>query len=108
MITDSSKMKSKWQVGRIVDTIQGKDGVLRGYKTKTGTGYVVERPIQFICDLEIKVCKDNEPSKKRDHIENKMVADQSHDVESKERSQRKAKSAAINVIKGVSLNELED
>ena len=34
MITDSSKMKSKWQVGRIVDTIQGKDGVLRGYKIK--------------------------------------------------------------------------
>ena len=55
MITDSSKMKSKWQVGRIVDTIQGKDGVLRGYKIKVGTGYVVERPIQLVCDLEIKV-----------------------------------------------------
>jgi hypothetical protein len=37
-----------------------------------------------------------------------MVADQSQDVESKKRAQRKAKSAAINVIKGVSLNELED
>ncbi|CAB4027081.1 Hypothetical predicted protein [Paramuricea clavata] len=108
MITDNSKTKSKWQVGRIVDTIQGKDGVLRGYKIKTGTGYVVERPIQLVCNLEIKVCKDNEPSKKRDHIENKVVADQSQDVESKRRPQRKAKSAAINVIKGVSLNELED
>ncbi|CAB3991800.1 Hypothetical predicted protein [Paramuricea clavata] len=104
-------MKYKWQVGRIVDTIQVKDGVLRGYQIKTGTGYVVERPIQLICDLEIKVCKDNEPSKKRDHIENEMVADQSQDVESKKRPQRKAKSeksAAINMIKGVSLNELED
>ncbi|CAB4037475.1 Hypothetical predicted protein, partial [Paramuricea clavata] len=51
------------------------------------------------------VSKDNEPSKKRDHIENKMVADQSQDVELKKRPQRKAKSAAINMIKGVSLNE---
>lgn len=81
---------------------------MRGYKIKTGTGYVVERPIQLVCDLEIKVCKDNEPPKKRDHKENKMVADQSQDVESKKRPQGKAKSAAINVIKGVSLNELED
>ena len=46
MITDSSKIKSKWQIGRIVEMIRGKDGVLRGYKIKTGTGFVVERPLQ--------------------------------------------------------------
>ena len=34
IITDDSKIKTKWQIGRIVDTIKGKDGVLRGYKIK--------------------------------------------------------------------------
>jgi hypothetical protein len=38
MITDSSKIESKWQVGRIVDKIRGKDVVLKGYNIKTGTG----------------------------------------------------------------------
>jgi hypothetical protein len=39
--------------------------------------------------------KDNEPSKKRYHIENKTAANQSQDVEPKKRPQRTAKSAVI-------------
>ena len=33
--------------------IVGKDGVTRGYKILTGCGYVIERPQQLVCDLEI-------------------------------------------------------
>ena len=32
IIPDNSKIKTKWQIGRIVDTIKGKNGVLKGYK----------------------------------------------------------------------------
>ncbi len=31
----------------------GKDGVVRGYKIRIGNGYVIERPVQLIADLEI-------------------------------------------------------
>ena len=110
MITDSSKIKSKWQIGRIVKMIRGKDGVVRGYKIKTGTGFVVERPLQLVCDLEIKGSKDENSLQKINQTENDKVADetQDRDVTSKTRPRRKAKSAAIDVIKGISLNELED
>ena len=53
LITDNSKLKSVWKMGRIEDEIKGKDGTVRGYKIKTGNGYIVERPLQLICDLEI-------------------------------------------------------
>ena len=53
LITDNSKLKSVWKLGRIQDEVIGKDGVVRGYKIKTGNGYIVERPLQLICDLEI-------------------------------------------------------
>ena len=53
LITDNSKLKSVWKLGRIEDEVIGKDGVVRGYKIKTGNGYIVERPLQLICDLEI-------------------------------------------------------
>ena len=45
LITDISKAKTKWRMGHIVDVIRGRDAVVRGYKIKTGTGYVVERPV---------------------------------------------------------------
>ena len=46
-------VKSVWKLGQIEDEIKGKDGIVRGYKIKTGNGYIVERPLQLICDLEI-------------------------------------------------------
>ena len=108
IITDDSKIKTKWQIGRIVDTIKGKDGVLRGYKIKTGTGYVVERPLQLVCDLEIKGSKDEKASKNKDMKENDEVANENKDTATEIRPQRRAKTAAMDMIKGVSFNELED
>ena len=34
LITDNSKLKSVWKMGRIEDEIKGKDGTVRGYKIK--------------------------------------------------------------------------
>ena len=54
LIKDSiAEKRGRWKLGRIEDEIRGKDGVLRGYKIKMGTGYVVERPVQLVADLEI-------------------------------------------------------
>ncbi|XP_070571220.1 uncharacterized protein [Ptychodera flava] len=55
---DTTKNRANWKIGRIVDNIVGKDGVIRGYKIRTGSGYVVERPLQLVCDLEVSGTND--------------------------------------------------
>ena len=100
LITDNSKIKSKWRIGRVVEVIRGRDGVIRGYKIKTGTGYIIERPLQLVCDLEISGSTD-EPV-----IKDKV--DNSSDADTRERPSRKAKTAAIDKMVGITLNEQEE
>ena len=100
LITDNSKIKSKWRIGRVVEVIRGRDGVIGGYKIKTGTGYIIERPLQLVCDLEISGST-GEPV-----IKDKV--DNSGDADSRERPSRKAKTAAIDKMVGVTLNEQEE
>ena len=50
---DYLKDKQKWKLDKIIGQIKGKDSVVRGYKIKTGNGYIIERPIQLVADLEI-------------------------------------------------------
>ena len=53
MIKDSLKNKGKWRIGRVEQKIVGKDGLIWVYKIRTSSGYLVERPVQLIADLEI-------------------------------------------------------
>ena len=53
LIKGTTKNKANWKVGRIINPIVGKDGVTRGYKILTGSGYDIERPQQLVCNLEI-------------------------------------------------------
>ena len=46
------KGKAQWRLGRIIGSITGKDGTVRGLKIKLGNGHV-ERPLQLVCDLEV-------------------------------------------------------
>jgi hypothetical protein len=78
----------------------GVSGVIRGYKIKTGTGYIIEWPLQLVCDLEISGSTD-EPV-----IKDKV--DNSGDADTRERPSRKAKAAAIDKMVGVTLNEQEE
>ena len=48
-----AKDKARWKLGRVVGTVTGKDGAVRGLKLRQGNGYVVERPLQLVCDLNI-------------------------------------------------------
>ena len=47
-----SKDKALLKLGRVVDTIIGKDGVVRGLKLRQGNEYNVERPLQLVCNVE--------------------------------------------------------
>ena len=47
------KNRALWIIGRVMGKISGKDGVTRGLKIKLGNGYIVERPLQLVCDLEV-------------------------------------------------------
>ena len=53
LLKDDIKNRALWRMGRVVGTVTGKNGDTRGLKVKLGNGYVVERPLQLICDLEI-------------------------------------------------------
>ena len=49
---DYLKDNRKWKLDKIIGQIKGKDSVIRGYKVKTGNGYII--PIQLVADLEIE------------------------------------------------------
>ena len=53
LLKSEGKDKALWKLGRVVSKITGKDGTVRGLKLKQGTGYIVERPLQLVCDLEV-------------------------------------------------------
>lgn len=104
LIKDTTKNRANWRIGRIVDSIIGKDGVTRGYKIRTGKGYVVERPLQLIADLEISGDSDDP---------NKSVDDAGGDNASQDQSAmcrpaRQVKIAAVNRLVGVIADENED
>ncbi len=97
LITDNSKIKSKWRIGRIVEVIRGRDGIVRGYKIRTGTGYIIERLLQLVYNLEINGSTDEPVAKDK--------VDNSSGKGSNERPPRKAKSAAIDKIVGITVTE---
>ena len=53
LLKDSTKNRANWKIRRIFEPIVGKDSVTRGYKILTSNGYIIERPLQLVCDLEI-------------------------------------------------------
>ena len=84
--------------------IVGKDGVTRGYKILTGCGYVIERPQQLACDLEIGgVSNDSSPSGgnagPRDDVQQQRPA---------VRGRRKARHTATDRLAGIMANENEE
>ena len=67
MLTDSMTIKPKWVLGRIVDIVRGRDNIVRGFKIKNSYGYVCERPLQAIKDLEIRSEESYVIKKQREH-----------------------------------------
>ena len=56
VIHEDNKKRALWKLGRVVDLIKGKDGVVRGARAKTDSKYsggVIERPLQKLFPLEM-------------------------------------------------------
>lgn len=53
LLKSEAKNKALLKLGRVVDTIIGKDGVVHRLKPRQGNGYIVERPLQLMCNLKI-------------------------------------------------------
>ena len=58
LLVEATKNRGTWKTGIIRQEVHGKDGVLREYKIKTGNGYIIERPVQMVYNLEFEN-KDN-------------------------------------------------
>ena len=54
LLKDDVKDRAKWRIARIIKELKGSDHQLRGYELKLGNGYIIKRPIQLVCPLEIK------------------------------------------------------
>ena len=105
LIKDSLKRKAQWKIGRIENEVIGKDGVVRGYKVRTPNGYLLERPVQLIADLEVGGDSENVT------VDNKASKLNPTAPEFKPqglRPSRRSKETAKNRIVGLGLNELEE
>ena len=106
-------LKPEWNLGRVLDHIKGKDGVIRGLRLKNKTGYEIERPIQLVRNLEITeqgISKEQCP--KLDESVTKSTeqgedSDLTKSASNTRRPQRKAAQAARDFLVGQELNEKE-
>eukprot|EP00795_Rhopilema_esculentum_P000481 gene481-10157_t len=103
LIKDLTKGKGQWKIGRVENEIIGRDGVVRGYKIRTGNGYVVERPLQPSADLKIgaDVLEENKDQRGSD------LNPAAEEFVPQGRGRRAAKETALNRIVDVQLNEAE-
>ena len=85
-----------------------KDGVTRGYKLLTGNGYVVERPLQLLCDLEISGTSDDSRSSVEDAEHSGDIIETGANQRRPQRPEREARRTAVNRLVGVVANENEE
>ena len=106
LIKDSTKHRANWKIGYIVEAIVGKDGVTKGYKILTGNGYIVERPFQLICNLEIGGANDEcrPVSGNTEHSGHPTESTLQH----KSRRERQVSQTARNRLVGVIAHEDEE
>ena len=102
MTTDSlTSLKSRWTLGKVIGVIHGKDGVVRGLKIRSSSGYVIERPLQLVRDLEISGSGSES---------DQSLQESKNDRSPTKRCQptRKAKEAAIKKIEDTVTQEKEE
>lgn len=103
LIKDTLKRETQWRIGRIGGKVIGKDGVVRGYKVRTPNGYLLERPVQLIADLEVGGESGSITT------ENKVTKLNPGATEFKpQRPSRRSKETAKDRLVGLGLNEQEE
>jgi len=102
LLKEDTRNRAYWRLGRIVHYIRGLDGIVQGMKLKLGNGYIVERPLQLICYLEVG----GEAGGHALNPEAPEFKPERTNVE--EKRQRRAKLIARDQIKGVAVHEDDD
>ena len=102
LLKEDTRNRAYWRLGRIVDYIRGLDGIVRGMKLKLVNGYIVERPLQLICDLEVG----GEPAGHALNLDAPEFKPERPNVE--EKQQRRTKVIARDQIKSVAVHEDDD
>ena len=97
LLKSDAKDKALWKLGRVVSKITGKDGTVRGLKLKQGNGYIVERPLQLVCDLEVG----GEDTKWKPNPETEVFVPRVG-------PNRRAKEIANNLFRNIAEQEFED
>ena len=109
LIKDATKNRANWKMGRVINPVVGKDGFTRGYKILTGNGYVIERPLQLVCDLEIGGgSKDSELPYGNARQSGDVPCGRAHHQRPAARAEREARSTAVNRLVGLIANENEE
>ena len=98
MYSDENVVKPKWTLGRVLNHIVGKDGVIRGLVIKSVTGYEVQRPLQLIIPFEI-------PTESADTQTDSPKTEATAEAEPPKRTRRRAATEAENLIIAQRLNE---
>ncbi|XP_012558037.2 uncharacterized protein LOC101239443 [Hydra vulgaris] len=101
LIKEDLKNKALLNIGRVESEIKGKDGATRSLKIRLENGYVIERPIQLVCDLEIDF-------KAESMIESKKNVEIGKKVETLKRVPRRAKLDARQKISCIMEDEMAD
>ena len=97
VLKGDTKDKALWKIGRVISWIKSRDGVTRGLKIKQGNGFIVERPLQLVCDLEVG--GENSQSKPNPNAESFVP---------REYLERGAKKIAEKRIKQIYIQEAEE
>ena len=51
IVEDEKLPHHRWKLGRVVELVKGKDGILRGARVKIGsTGAIIGRPLNKLCN----------------------------------------------------------
>ena len=96
LLKEDIKNRAQWRIGRVVGKVIGRDRVTRGLKIKLGNGYVVERPLQMVCDLEVGG---------ESRAVNVQLNPQAEEFRPREGLQRKARDDARNRMAAVNVYE---
>ena len=54
LLKDDVKDKAQWRIARVLKQLKGPDKQIRGFELQLGNGYIIKRPIQLVCPLELK------------------------------------------------------
>ena len=102
LIRKDEKDRGLWEMGVVRSVITGKDGVVWGVKLKTGKG-IIQRPVQHLYPMELKVdgCKVTQDGPKQKELSPEVE-------EFKPKQHSKAKGMAVDQIKGLAFDSLDD